>query len=109
MQKSLTLLVFGLGLVLVSARATFAKVEIPHVYFGPTTHLFNVNSSRPVPAEHPDRTGTGVCPLAAAGHPVPNRSATPNLNPGGAILIGALTLLLLQRRHRADNVLRPGH
>jgi hypothetical protein len=109
MQKSLTLFLLGFGLVLAPTGAAFAKTDSLHVYFGPTTPLFNVNSSRSVSAGHTDRAAGGVSPLAAASHSVQDGYATATFNMSGAILTGALTLLLLQRRHRADNVLRPRH
>jgi len=107
MQKSLTLLVLGVGLVLVSARATFAKIVIPPVYFGSTTHLFNVNLNRLFLTGYPDSAGDGAGPLAPTSHQSPNRPVTTVLNLSGAISTGALTLLLLQRRQRPNSVLRP--
>jgi hypothetical protein len=109
MQKSLTMLWLGFGLVLVPTSATFAKADILHVYFGSTTHRFSINSSRNEPAGHTDRAAGGAYPLAAASHQTQDTYATATFNLSGATLAGALTLLLLQRRHRADNVLRLRH
>jgi len=109
MRKSLKLLLFSFGLVLVSISTTFAKADRLHVYFGSTTLLFKVNSSRSVPAEHTDRAAGGAPPLAAASHQAQDGYATSTFNVSGATLAGALTLLFLQRRHRADNVLRLRH
>jgi hypothetical protein len=107
MQKSLTLFLLGCGLVLIPVGAAFAKADYLHVYFGSTTRLFNVNSSRSVPAGYTDRAASGAYPLVAASHSAQDSYATTTLNMGSATLAGALTLLLLQRRHRGDNVLRP--
>jgi hypothetical protein len=109
MQKPLKLLLFSFGLALVSASTTFAKADSLHVYFGSTTLLLKANSSRSVPAGHTDRAAGGALPLAAASHQAQDGYATANFNLSGAILAGVLTLLLLQRRHRADNVLRLRH
>jgi hypothetical protein len=109
MQKSLSLLLFGFGLVLASASAAFAKADILHVYFGSTTPMLHVNSSRNGPVGHTDRAAGGAHPLAAASHQAQDGYASATFNMSGATLAGALTLLLLQRRHRADYVLRPRH
>jgi len=107
MQKVLTLLVLGVGLVLVPARAAFAKTNILLVYFGPTTRLFNVNLRRSVAADYPGG-GSGVArALAGANPPIPNQYLPAALNLSGAISTGALTLLLLQRRQRRNRVQPP--
>jgi hypothetical protein len=107
MQKTLTLFLLGFGLVLIPVGAAFAKADYLHVYFGPTTRLFNVNSSRTVSAGYTDRAASGAYSLVAASHSAQDGYATATLNMSGATLAGALTLLLLQRRHRDDNILRP--
>lgn len=109
MQKSLTLLLFGFGLVLVSNGAAFAKTDILPVHFGSTTLLFNVNTSRSVPAGQTDRAAGGAYALAAASHQAQDTYATATFNMSRATLAGALILLLIQRKRRADNVLRPRH
>ena len=109
MQKSLTLLIFSFGLVLVGTGSAFAKVNLLPVHSGSTTPLYNVNSGRFASAGYTDRAVGGAQPLAAASHSAQDGYATATLNLSGATLAGALTLLLLQRRHRADNVLRPRH
>jgi len=109
MQKSLKLLVLGFGLVLTSTGAAFAKGDISLVNSGPTTRLFNVSSSRPVPAGYTDRAASGAGPLVAASHAAQDGYATATFKTSTATLAGALTLLLLQRRHREDNALRPRH
>jgi hypothetical protein len=109
MQKSLTLLLFGFGLVLVSTGATFAKTDILPVHLGPTTLLFNVNSSRSVPAAPTDRAAGGAYSLAAASHQAQDTYATATFNMSSATLAGALTLLLIQRKRHAGHVLRPRH
>jgi hypothetical protein len=104
MQKSLTLLLFGFGLVLVSTGAAFAKTEILPVPFGSTTLLFNVNSGRNSPAVQLDRAARGTGSLAAASQPgIPVQRQLFNL--GSATLAGALTLLLIQRKRCAANAL----
>lgn len=109
MQKSLTLLLLGFGLVLTPPGAAFANVDIPHVYPGSTTRLFNGNSSRLVPAGQTDRAASGAGPLVAASHPAQDSYATVTFNMSSATMAGALTLLLLQRQRRDDNILRPKH
>jgi len=107
MQKSLTLFLFGLGLVLVSTGAAFAKADILPVHFGSTTPLFHFNSSRSIPAGQTDRAAGGAYSLAAASHQAQDTYATATFNMSSATLAGALTLLLIQRKRRGDNVLRP--
>lgn len=107
MQKSLTLLLFGFGLVLVSASTAFAKADIHPVYFGPTTRLFNVNLSRNLPVQYADQTAGGAQTLAAASEPAQDGYVTTSIKMSSATLAGTLILLLLQRRHRTHNVLRP--
>jgi hypothetical protein len=106
MQKSLTLFLFGFGLVLVSAGAAFAKTDILPVHFGSTTPLFNVNPGRPIPAGHTDHAAGGAFSLVAASHQAADTCATAAFKMSSAILAGALTLLLIQQKRRADNVLR---
>jgi len=107
MQKSLTLLVIGAGLVLVSARATFAKTDIPLVYFGSTTHLFNINLDRLVLTDYPASVGDGADLSAATSHQSSNHRTATALNLSAAISTGTLTLLLLQRKQSPKSVLRP--
>jgi hypothetical protein len=109
MQKSLTLFLFGFGLVLVSTGAAFAKTDILPVHFGPTTPLFNVNPGRSIPAGHTDRAAGGVYSLVAASHQAVDTYATVTFKMSSAILAGALTLLLIQQKRRTDKVLRLRH
>jgi len=104
MQKPLTLLLFGFGLIAISTTAAFAKTDALAVSFGSTPLVFNVNNSWNNPAEPTDRTVAGKGSLAAAGHQPQNDYATATLNVGSATLAGALTLLLIQRRRCADSV-----
>jgi hypothetical protein len=109
MQKSLSLLLIGCGLLLAPTCDAFAKADILPVNLGSTTPMLHVNSSRNGPAGHTDRAAGGAHPLAAASHQAQDGYATATFNMSGATLAGALTLLLLQRRHRVDYVLRPRH
>lgn len=108
MQKSLTLFLFGFGLVLVSTGAAYAKADIFQVHFGPTPLLFNVNPGWSLPTGQSDHAAGGAYPLAPVSPPVQDNYATITRNMSSAALAGALTLLLIQRKRRGENVLRPG-
>jgi hypothetical protein len=106
----LKLLLAGIGLGMVAMGAVFAQADDPRPRSGFTLPAYNVGAGLSAPAGGAVLSGgmAGTHRLLMAGFQTPDRGATVTSNIGIATLAGALTLLLVQRRHGNHNMSRPG-